>query len=145
MNTHNDGNCSNLHRHQLPDPPVISMHISHDSLKILANTAVGSLPLADTEHTHNDDAMSNSDSHTSDHTARRVHFAKCREVRMVDGIGPHFTNSLSHQVGRVKTIQSRFESTRLRHRCLCGFEAGACECFTNVDYVSTYYFMPTDA
>ena len=116
------------------------MHISHDSLKILANTAVGSLPLADTEHTHNDDAMSNSDSHTSDHTARRVHFAKCREVRMVDGIGPHFTNSLSHRVGRVKTIQSRFESTRLRHRCHCGFAAGACECFTNIDYVSTYYF-----
>jgi hypothetical protein len=94
------------------------MHITHGGLENLATTAVGSLPLADTEHT-TDDAISNSDS--TDLTARRVHFAKCREVQVVSGMGPHFTQSTSHRVGRVAITQSGFESNRQRHRCHCGF------------------------
>ena len=103
-----DGNCFNLHRQQLLDPPVLAIHSLHDSLaKISTDDAVVSPPPVGTVQptdTIDDDLMS--DTSTELPTVTRVHFAKCREVRRVSGLSPNFSSDKAHSARRVVTAKS---------------------------------------
>ena len=137
-----DGNCFNLHRQQLLDPPVLAIHSSFYSFakKSTDNTMASPPSVGTVQPTDTIDDDSMSDTSTELPTVRRVHFAKYREIRRVSGLGPNFSSDKAHSARHVVTVKSRFEFASKQSRCHCGFTTGACECFSNTDYVSSYFF-----